>query len=301
MNFSGTIVPEACNCIEGAGWGCLLTLFQNTLHFLIGLGVLLAVAAIAYAGFLMIMNPANPGGIQKGKTMMLNAVIGLVIALAAWLIVNTLFTVLTNGTLTSYTAVFGAGYNAPCLPTAKDQQGSGQGSANLSSSTIPGNTTPGASTASGDEAAVRKQLADAGVGVNHDACPAGSSGSGCTDVGGLQQATIAQIIALARAAGVSGPCDGSNSCKVVVTGGNEPGHAVGTYSHGNGYKFDLRLGSPVDSWIQSNLISVGQRTGDSGGPAWTDNCTRNQSADQQNQYVKESDHWDVRITAACNY
>jgi hypothetical protein len=129
MGFTGTIVPAVCNCVDpttgiptGAGYGCVLLVIQQLFHFLMYFGVLAAVAFIAYAGFLLITNPANPGNVTKGRTIMIDAVIGLVIVLAAWLIVNTLFTVLTNGTLTSYTDVFGTTSNN-CLPTAKDQQG----------------------------------------------------------------------------------------------------------------------------------------------------------------------------------
>jgi hypothetical protein len=124
MNFTGAIIPQICNCTEGAGWGCVLQVIQQLFHFLMYFGVLAAVAFIAYGGFLLITNPTNPGNVTKARAVMLDAVIGLVVVLAAWLIVNTLFTVLTSGTVTSYTAVFGS-TSQNCLPTAKDQQGTG--------------------------------------------------------------------------------------------------------------------------------------------------------------------------------
>jgi hypothetical protein len=132
MGFTGTIFPDVCNCVgangvpTGAGFGCVLLVIQQLFHFLMYFGVLAAVAFIAYAGFLLIINPTNPGNVTKGRTIMLDAVIGLVVVLAAWLIVNTLFSVLTTGSLSGYTAVFGS-TSGNCLPTATDQQGTSSG------------------------------------------------------------------------------------------------------------------------------------------------------------------------------
>lgn len=50
----------------------------------------LAAIIFAWAGFLFITGGADPGKRTKAKGMMLNVVIGLVIALAAWLIVKTI-------------------------------------------------------------------------------------------------------------------------------------------------------------------------------------------------------------------
>jgi hypothetical protein len=50
---------------------------------------MIATLTFAYAGFLWVMSPTNPENRTKGRTIMLNAVIGFLIVLGAWLIVNT--------------------------------------------------------------------------------------------------------------------------------------------------------------------------------------------------------------------
>ena len=113
-----SIVPAACNCGAGAGWGCVLQVIGNLLALAIGIGLLASVAALAYAGFLWVTNPLNSENRTQGRNMLLNAVVGLVIALGAWLIVNTLLNVLTGSGVESATSKLGIGSN--CLPTASD-------------------------------------------------------------------------------------------------------------------------------------------------------------------------------------
>jgi hypothetical protein len=102
----------------------------------------------------------------------------------------------------------------------------------------------------------------------------------------MQEATIQQIINIANA------CGGIR-CDVWVTGGTEPGHACGTYSHANGYKVDLRPSAALDAYLKS-MKDGGIRTGDHSGPSWLDSC--------DNQYVLETAapaHWDATIKTAC--
>ncbi|HEX7651118.1 MAG TPA: pilin [Candidatus Paceibacterota bacterium] len=135
-----SIVPDACNCGAGAGWGCVLLVIGNLLNLAIGIGVLASVAALAYAGFLWVTNPLNSENRTQGRTMLMNAVIGLVIALGAWLIVNTLLTVLTGSGVESATSKLGIGSN--CLPTASDITSDLNVSNNSSGSTVGYSGTP---------------------------------------------------------------------------------------------------------------------------------------------------------------
>jgi len=66
---------------------------------------------------------------------------------------------------------------------------------------------------------------------------------------------------------------------LTVTAGTENGHTAGKFSHGNGYKFDLRKNDEVTEYIEKNFKSVG----------------RNLWADGNNFFLKEGDHWDVTI------
>ena len=270
--FFGPIIPASAATCAG-GFGLILTVVNNVISLLITLAIVfVAPLSIGYAGFLMVVNPTSAGDIQKGKSIIVNTVVGIVIALAAWLIVGAVMNVLYKGTLPAWETIIHGNTADFCIPLPK-------GGTTPSTS---GTQTPGLSASSAEEAAVRAQLAAAGVAINHDPCPAGSDGSGCTNVGGMQTATVNQIIII------------SNSCGggITVTGGTEPGHAPGTYSHGNGYKVDLRLTDTLDACLQS-MTSIGTRIGDGPGPAYADSCG-------ENQYVKESDHWDITVKSACS-
>jgi hypothetical protein len=126
-DFSGSIVPDICNCAgsgiaNGASWGCVLLVVGNLIKFVIYLGATAAVAAIAYAGWLWVVNPLSPEGLSKAKGILTNAGIGLVITLAAWLIVNTVFSTFTTLTLSGVTSSL-TGTSGNCLANAVDPAG----------------------------------------------------------------------------------------------------------------------------------------------------------------------------------
>ncbi len=66
----------------------------------------IAVAMVIYSGYLYIMSQGDPGKMAKGKKAMMSAIIGVVIAMGATVIVNTLKLVfgLTDGPKDSITA-----------------------------------------------------------------------------------------------------------------------------------------------------------------------------------------------------
>ena len=66
-------------------------------YFIFALAVPAATVAIAYAGINMALHPAEEGKRTEAKEILWAAVIGLALALGAWLIVNTLFKYLTDG------------------------------------------------------------------------------------------------------------------------------------------------------------------------------------------------------------
>ncbi len=91
-----SIVPKECNCppasdsAQAAGWGCVLKVVANLIQFAIYLSITISVLMFAYAGFLWVLNPINPENRAAGRKILMNAAIGLLITLSAWLIVNTL-------------------------------------------------------------------------------------------------------------------------------------------------------------------------------------------------------------------
>lgn len=105
MNFVGAIVPEVCqHC--ACGWGGFFALVQNILKLGIVFAIFLAVLMFAYAGFLWVTNPASPSNKEKGREVLMQTIIGLVVVLGAWLIVNTVLVALSTGGVTSWTSIF---------------------------------------------------------------------------------------------------------------------------------------------------------------------------------------------------
>jgi hypothetical protein len=273
------IVPKECNDCPGssAGWGCVLLLIKNLINFALSLGVLACVAVLAYAGGLWVLNPLKAEFREQGRGMLINAVVGLVIALAAWLIINTFTVVLTGKGVETWTAQIGIGDK--CLPTASDVTGGG--TANLGGSTAPNVTVE-----TGNEASVRQALASAGITINKNACPSGVAyqnvPGGCTSVGGFQAATVNQII------NVKNICGG-----VEITGGSELGHADGGASHASGSKVDLATN--IDSCIEGGSGGYFSRSETRGSDArYVDKCG--------NEYVRETspNHWDITVSRACS-
>ena len=67
---------------------------KNIINFLIQLSFTIATAMIVWGALQMILSTGNPGKVSQAKSIMMSALIGLAIALASWLIVNTIITVL---------------------------------------------------------------------------------------------------------------------------------------------------------------------------------------------------------------
>src|SRR3989338_5721847 len=96
--FFGPIIPDTINRCA-AGWGSVLVVVNNIITFLLTLAIVfVAPITIAYAGFLFVVNPVDPSGISKAKSILLHTVVGIVIALAGWIIIDALMAVLYHPT-----------------------------------------------------------------------------------------------------------------------------------------------------------------------------------------------------------
>lgn len=125
--YFGPIVPEQLSSVGNTqtcplSWSALVVVMNNIISFAITMAiVVVAPLSIAYAGFLMVVNPTALGDISKAKNILTNTVIGIVIALAAWLIVDAVFAALTpNGQAFGkkwYELVSGGSVD-PCLNVA---------------------------------------------------------------------------------------------------------------------------------------------------------------------------------------
>ncbi len=123
--FLGPIIPDGYQTCP-AGWGALLIVVNNIIRLLITLAiVLVAPLMISWAGFLLVVNPFNSGAKEQAKKILTNTIVGIVIALAGWMIVNALMVVLYNpdaqsGTtkLTAWTQLITSGSAGFCLKQA---------------------------------------------------------------------------------------------------------------------------------------------------------------------------------------
>lgn len=68
--------------------------------FLLGASFLVSITFIVIGGIRMIFSAGNPKLIETGKQTLFNAILGLIIVLAAYLIINVVLTKLSGGTIT---------------------------------------------------------------------------------------------------------------------------------------------------------------------------------------------------------
>jgi hypothetical protein len=69
----------------------LLVLAQNVLTFAFEIAFLIVVGFIVYGGFRWIFSLGKEENLKAGQKIITNAIIGIVIILSAWIIVNTVF------------------------------------------------------------------------------------------------------------------------------------------------------------------------------------------------------------------
>jgi hypothetical protein len=138
--FFGPIVPPECHCDAaqlGAGkqsapdFKCVLATMQNVVNFAISIGVIIFVLVCAYAGFLFMFSSINAENKSKAKNILTNAVVGLLLALAAWLLVDFIMKTLYNEKWGPWNSILGNAGNM-CLttttpPTATGSTGAGDG------------------------------------------------------------------------------------------------------------------------------------------------------------------------------
>jgi hypothetical protein len=143
----GPIISETCRC-QGAvpsapDWGCVLETFQNLMNLFISVSVVIITLFIALAGFTYMTSGGSAEKRQLANKRITNAVLGLLIVLVAYLLVDGIMKALYNPT-----AGFGpwnsilAGGNPCLLPqeppsTLPDMLGSG-----AINNAVGGNLTP---------------------------------------------------------------------------------------------------------------------------------------------------------------
>ncbi len=120
--FLGPIIPKELG-ESGCpiGWPGLIVVVNRLISFAItAVIVFVAPLMIAWAGFLLVVNPVSPEGKNEAKQMLWQVAIGVTIALSAYLLVNAILVGLTGGQkgVSYWTSVLGGGGGDPCLPVA---------------------------------------------------------------------------------------------------------------------------------------------------------------------------------------
>jgi hypothetical protein len=145
---------------------------------------------------------------------------------------------------------------------------------------VLGSTALAAPASAVTQSSAASQLSSAGVTWSSSGGCTTRSNSTCTSFDGVRQPTVDGAITLKHASG----------CALDITGGTEVGHASGTYSHYNGYKFDFARTTCLTSWIHGTYTYIGLRS--DGAPMY--------QAASGNVYADEGSHWDVTFyTCGC--
>ena len=98
------IVPKTYNCDQAGGCDsicAIVELAQNVLNFGIFFAVVISAFLFAYAGWNMLTAGGSAEVYQKGKRVFGNVLIGLIIILAGWIIIDTLMKTFTGSGLTA--------------------------------------------------------------------------------------------------------------------------------------------------------------------------------------------------------
>ncbi len=126
--FFGPIIPPECHCdtgqVSAPDFGCVLATVENAMNFAISIGVIIFVLVASYAGLLWMFSPMNPHNREMGRGVLMNAVIGLLIALCAWLMVDFIMKTLYNGAFGPWNSILGEGDY--CLAVHTPQAGPAQ-------------------------------------------------------------------------------------------------------------------------------------------------------------------------------
>jgi len=125
----GPFIPEACTQSEKAqninacGLDAVLQVVINSSKLIIAFAGSAALLMFIYGGTLWIIAAGSPEKIEKGKTVMASAVIGIAIVLGAWLIVNFSILAITGGKIGEPGKIFNRDWFSPPSSTGSDTSG----------------------------------------------------------------------------------------------------------------------------------------------------------------------------------
>lgn len=223
--FFGPIIPQGDNqAVCPAGFGMLMEVINNIISFALTVVIVfVAPLMIAYSGFLFVVNPVNSSGKEKAKSVLTNTVVGIVVALAGWMIVDAIMAVLYQPSNPSevWSNLVSTGSSPACLP----QKGALPGDALDQATQIPGvSATGGGGTVDGRPAA---QCSSS----NSVCSPSALQTAGFS----VAQANVMSCIAMTENSGNAVGCNG-NACgtfQIMLTKNQLVGSACAKYNDGN--------------------------------------------------------------------
>lgn len=263
VTFAAGLVPD---CGLGAGqYMCqachMAALVHNILVFMVGLAVAAATLMFAYAGFLYVTAAANHGNIDSAKRVFGQVLVGLILVLVAWLIVDLVLRVFTGQSLQVLTKfecvrseLVAGSFVFPETPLEE-----------VVVTTPPtGSCTTNPVTHEGAMSAltaacihVTSSKGDGAANVN-GIC----AGWGCTNLSGVCSGSVAKIIEINQEL-IKAGCGpvGGGSCRspIEIRGGTERAVHIKGGTHEVGLAFDVTEDDCVGRWIQQNGRKYGMR------------------------------------------
>lgn len=240
----------------------LIVMANSIVSWLITMLAVVFAALMVVAGFGLVTSGGNQSALDAAKSKFTNGIVGFIIVLAAYLIVDTFMAALLRSNGGSSTG-FGPWSEVTCSTQAASQQWvetSPEPAGSVPTETPPSGTGSGTALS---QSQAEARLREAGISIK--------PGAGLE---GIRSTTLDGVIALRNACG----------CSITVTEGTGGTHSNGTYSHANGYKLDLRTrdNPTLVNYIRNNYQPAG---------TWSDGTPlyRNGNA----TYAIEGDHIDV--------
>ncbi len=89
---AGLVTCDGPDCTLGS----LFDMVNGIIDWVVGILTLVAVGIMVYAGFRLVTSAGDTSAMKEAKSMMTNVIIGFVILLSAWAIVNTVLSMLTS-------------------------------------------------------------------------------------------------------------------------------------------------------------------------------------------------------------
>lgn len=276
--FAFVLLPELTsaagfvNCNGSTNDPCtacnLVSMGNDILKWLIGVMMVIFAVLLVVAGVGLVTSGGNPAAKTAAKEKLTNAVIGLVIVLAAWLIVDTIIRSLVSGGTGQINGKFWYTIDCQTMAISYNREGANAPDPLQGTVAAPATVAGGLSQSSAEAMLSGKPITLSSSGNCTD-----NTKTNCTSLEGIKPDTLNGLINLQSAVGVP----------LVVTGGTEDGHTMkGQYTHSAGYKIDVRPVPALNDYITKNFTQIGP--------------TKYKDPKGNTYYRHDPDHWDITIT-----